>query len=240
MVTKKDTFVFLFVLICIAAIFTCYMEWMMAHYVFRLLIVPSLLYLLFINYREFEHPLIPLLFTATFFKFLGDIFFMIDVEIVLFRLFAICTFTVANIGYGLLYLFSFHKRTKIKADTYYLPELIFITIILITLFTLVPYFGLFQIPALIYLVITCFTLLAMARRRKFLKKKTYLPVLAGTIFFLSSDILHGMSVYYQNPIHDILILLSFSLGHYFVILGMAIQFKDEIKHEKVSMETIIS
>lgn len=209
------------------------MEWMTVHYITRLLIVPSLIYLLMTNHKIFEHPLIPLLITASFFKFLGDIFFLVEVEVVLFRLFAICTFTVANVGYGLMYFFSFQKKDKIKAEKFYFPELILVLIISYTLIMLVPYFGMFQIPAVIYTVFSCFTLIAMARRRKYLNKKTYMPVLVGTVFFLASDILHGLSVFFHNPIHDTLILVSFSLGHYFVIQGMSIQFKEEVRRERV-------
>jgi len=238
MVSKKSTFIYSYIFICIVAIFTCYMEWTVLHYMSRLLIVPSLLYLLMINHRIFEHPLIPLLITASFFKFIGDIFFLIDVEVVLFRLFAICTFTVANVGYGLMYFFSFQKKQKIKEENYYLPELILILIISYTVLMLVPYFGMFQIPAVIYTVFTCFTLIAMARRRKYLSKKTYIPVLVGTVFFLSSDILHGLSVFFSNPIHDSLILISFSLGHLFVIKGMSVQFKDEVRKDKLIPKAI--
>lgn len=232
MIAKKSTFIYFYLFICIAAVFTCYMEWTVLHYVTRLLIVPSLLYLLMVNHKIFEHPLIPLLITASFFKFIGDIFFLIEVEVVLFRLFAICTFTVANVGYGLMYFFSFHKKEKIKDERYYFPELILILILSYTLIMLVPYFGMFQIPAVIYTVFSSFTLIAMARRRKYLNKKTYIPVLAGTVFFLGSDILHGLSVFFNNPIHETLILISFSLGHFFIIEGMSIQFKDEVRRER--------
>lgn len=238
MVTKKFTFIYLYLFICIAAVFTCYMEWTVLHYMSRLLIVPSLIYLIMINHKVFEHPLIPLLITATFFKFLGDIFFLVEVEVVLFRLFAICTFTVANVGYGLMYFFSFHKKQKIKDEQFYLPELILVLIISYTLYMLVPYFGMFQVPAVIYVVFSCFTLIAMARRRKYLSKKTYVPVLVGTIFFLTSDILHGLSVFFSNPLHDSLILVSFSLGHYFVIQGMSVQFKNEVRRERVMANSI--
>jgi len=192
-----------------------------------------------INYKKFEHPLIPLLITATFFKFLGDLFFLIDVEIVLFRLFAICTFTVANVGYGLMYFFSIQKKQKLKMDHFYIPETLLILIIAVTLYLLFPYFGLFQIPAVIYMAFYCFTLVAMTRRRKYVNKKTYLPVFVGTMFFLSSDILHGLSVFFHNPIHETLILISFSLGHYFVIHGMAIQFKEEVRKDKMTINPIV-
>jgi len=200
--------------------------------------VPSLIYLLMINYKKFEHPLIPLLITASFFKFIGDIFFLIDVEIVLFRLFAICTFTVANVGYGLMYYFSFQKKEKIKEDHYYIPEVILLFIISSALYVLLPHLGMFQIPAVIYMAFYSFTLIAMTRRRKYLSKKTYLPVFAGTMFFLVSDILLGMSVFFNNPFHDSLILVSFSLGHYFVIHGMAIQFQKEVRSEKLAINPI--
>jgi len=238
MVTQKSTFVYFYLTICIAAIFTCYMEWMIVHYITRLLIVPSLIYLLMINYKKFEHPLIPLLITASFFKFIGDIFFLIDVEIVLFRLFAICTFTVANVGYGLMYFFSFQKKQKIKEDHYYIPEVILILIITLTLYMLIPYLGMFQIPTTIYVVFYSFTLVAMARRRKYFNKKTYLPVFAGTMFFLVSDILLGLSVFFNNSLHDALILISFSLGHYFIIHGMAIQFQKEVRSDKMVINPI--
>lgn len=235
MVTQKSTFIYVYIIICVVAIITCYMDWMIAHYITRSLIVPSLIYLLMVNYNKFEHPLIPLLITASFFKFIGDIFFLIDVEIVLFRMFAICTFIVANVGYGLMYYFSFQKKQKIKKDHYFLPEILLIIIVTFTLYMLIPYFGMFQIPAVIYVVFYCFTLVAMTRRRKYLNNKTYLTVFIGTIFFLLSDILHGMSVFFNNPLHDVLILVSFSLGHYFVIHGMAIQFKEEVKKDKLNI-----
>ena len=239
MVTQKSTFIYFYIIICIAAIFTCYMEWMLLHYISRVLIVPSLIYLLMINYKKFEHPLIPLLITATFFKFLGDIFFLIDVEVVLFRLFAICTFTVANVGYGLMYFFSFQKKQKKKIDHYYLPEIILIVVITAALYMLFPFFGMFQIPAVIYMAFYCFTLVAMARRRKYVSKKTYLPVFVGTMFFLSSDILHGLGVFFNNPLHEALILVSFSLGHYFIIHGMAIQFKEEVRKETLVINPLV-
>jgi len=239
MVSKKSTFIYFYLSICLAALLSCYMEWTVLHYITRLLIVPSLLYFLMVNHKIFEHPLIPLLITASFFKFFGDIFFMIDVEVVLFRLFAICTFTVANVGYGLLYFFSFQKKSKIKDENYYLPEVILVLIFAYSVYMLAPYFGKFQIPAIIYTVFTCFTLIAMARRRKFLSKKTYIPVLVGTIFFLGSDILRGLGVFFNNPIHDTLILISFSLGHLFVIQGMSLQFKDEVNKDRLFINPIV-
>lgn len=225
---KKTAFIYIFAILAFAAIICLYMEWKFMHYTFRALIVPSLLYLLLSNYKKFEHPLIPLLVTATFFKFIGDLFFLVEVEIILFRLFAICTFTVANIGYGLLYFFSIQKKPKIKTDSYYIPEITLIAAILIALWILLPYLGLFQVPATIYVAFTCFTLVAMTRRRKYFNNNTYLPVMAGTTFFLLSDTLRGFSIFVDNPLPELLILLFYSLGHYYIIHGMAEQFKEDI------------
>lgn len=236
---KKTAIIYIFAFLATAAIICLYMDWELAHYVFRSLIVPSLLYLLFLNYKKFEHPLIPLLVTATIFKYFGDIFFLVKVETVLFSLFAICTFTVAHIGYGLLYFFSIQKKVKIKPEKYYIPEIILPATMLVSVIILFPYLGLFQVPAIIYMTFTCFTLITVTRRRKYLTKKTYLPVFMGTILFLMSDIIRGYSLLIDNNLLDIFILIFYSLGHYYVINGMAKQFKEEMNNDGKLTPTLL-
>ncbi|KEO74773.1 lysoplasmalogenase family protein [Anditalea andensis] len=237
-VLQKPTFIYAFILLLTIAVTACIFEWPVLHYGLRIILVPFLMYFFIKDFKKFEHALIPLLITATFFKYIGDIFFMVEMEENLFNLFAICTFIVANVGYGLMFYFSYQKKQKLRRDSYFIPEIIWLVFITVTLSLLLPYFGMYQIPAVIYTVFSSFTLCAMTRRRKYLRKKTYWTVFLGTTFLFTSDILHALGVFYNHSIHDSLILVFFTLGHYFIIKGMTVQFKDELHHEKILMKNI--
>ncbi|MBS9522837.1 hypothetical protein KIH41_13745 [Litoribacter ruber] len=237
MIANNRTFILGYTVITLVAIFSALLGGgsNMVHYLSRLLIVPAILFALITLFKKFEHPLIPILITATFFKFLGDIFFMVDFEIILFRMLGLCSFIVANVAYGLMFFLSFQQKPKFKKDTFFLPEIIFITIILAVLLIIFPRLGVFKTPVLIYSIFLVLTMIAAFRRRKYLKPRTYVPVLVGSVLFLTVDILHSMGLYYQDPIRVVVLVAAYSLGHYFVIEGMSLQFSDEIPEDQSSL-----
>jgi hypothetical protein len=234
MIAQNRTFILIYTLVTLTAIFSAIGETNLLHYLSRILIVPLILYALVTSYKKFEHPLIPILITATFFKFMGDIFFMVDFEKVLFRMLGICSFIVGNIAYGLMYYLSIQQKEKVKKDTYYLPEAIFILLILSTLILIFPRITIFQTPVVIYTLFSILAIIAAFRRRKYLKPRTYVPVFVGTVFFLLVDILHSMGIFFQDDVREVILVAAYSLGHYFVIEGMNLQFKDELEEEKAT------
>jgi len=231
MIGKNRNFILVYALVSLTAIISAVGEPSLLHYISRTTIVPLILYAIITTYKKFEHPLIPILITATVFKYLGDIFFMVNFEKVLFRMLGICSFVVANLAYGLMFYLSIQQKEKVKKDTYFLPESFFVLVITLTLVVIFPYIEIFRTPVVIYSAFLALSILAAFRRRKYLKASSFAPVLVGTVFFLLVDILHSLAVFYQDDFREVILVGALSLGHYFVVEGMNLQFKDEIEEE---------
>jgi len=193
-------------------------------YISKPLIVPVLLIYLFFKLKESQHSLIPALMIATFFSMLGDIFLLFTVDETLFKLVGICTFIVAQAAYAYLYYLSVGGHQKKNISFYKRwPEIISIGAIAIVTVIIYPTLGDFAAPAVIYVLITTITIVFALNRRFYVSKKSFSLTMLGVLFFFVSDTLMGDDLFLENIINHFFVMLSYVIGHYFVIKGMMIQ-----------------
>ncbi|ERM82411.1 hypothetical protein P872_18020 [Rhodonellum psychrophilum GCM71 = DSM 17998] len=199
------------------------------------MIVPILIGIILIKFKNLEHPLIPLLLVATFFSFMGDLLFIVTVEESLFKLLGLCTFIVSKVAYVMLYfLSSKNTRFHIVSWNKRWPEIITIFILLGAFFYFSKSLGDFFLPGLIYGMVSVLAVLMALNRRFYVSRNNYSMVIRGALFFLVSDIFMGMNFSLKDGLWEGLTLVFYVMGHWFVTYGLMEQFTEEVKEEKTN------
>lgn len=197
-------------------------------YITKPFIVPILLIYLFFKFKDSQHSLIPTLMIAIFFSMIGDIFLLFTVNEALFNLVGICTFTVAQAAYAYLYYLSVKDHEKKDIPFYQRwPEIIAIGITIIATIMVYPSLGDFVAPAIIYALITTFTIIFALNRRFYVSTKSFSLTILGVFFFFISDALMGDDLFLENILNHFFIMLSYVIGHYLVIKGILVQIESE-------------
>ncbi len=225
-----------FFLIAAISIFFLMTGNVVGYYIFKPLIVPILLFLLFRHLMANTHEVLPPLIIATVFSWLGDILSIIPVDEAFYKMCAICTFVVAQACYAYVFYLSTKTRDAIKRITWSqrLPEAFCILVFIVTMYLITPYLGVFLISGYLYALVASTAIILGINRRFYVSTKSFYRVIIGISFFFISDVLTGMDVFQTDyRIHSI-ILLSYVLGHYFVISGMLTQINEESENVKAS------
>ncbi len=199
-------------------------------YITKPFIVLILIIYLFKKFKELQHKLIPLLMVATFFSFLGDVLLLITIDEAMFKLFGICTFTVAQAAYAILYYLS-TKNKKLKNIALYQrwPEFLAVGITILTVIMIYPSLGDFAVLGLIYAFITSLTIIFALNRRFFVDSKSFWFTFSGVISFFISDALMGDDLFFTKIWTHAMVMIFYVIGHFLVINGMMSQVERETK-----------
>ena len=224
MLTFTNRWTVLYLLVVLLSIFLLLNEWELAFMLFKPLILPVLIGYLFIQYKTYDHTLIPLLLVAVFFSLLGDILIIIPIEKSFFTIISICTFIVSQACYGLMFYLSTAGRSPIpNKRSSLIPEISLAFVFVISVSAIKPHLGNYLFPILIYAIFNLFTLYFALKRRKYVHSQSFITVMTGLFFFYLSDMLTAYDISLDNNYLHACIIASYSTGHFLVIKGMMIQ-----------------
>ncbi|MCH7413978.1 lysoplasmalogenase [Belliella sp. R4-6] len=203
-------------------------------YITKPLIVPILLYFLFLKFKSTKHRLIPPLMIATFFSFLGDVFLMFKIEESLFKLLGLCTFIVAQTAYAVLYHYStsgFEKKDISPLNRW--PEALAILVTITTTIIIFPNLGAYVVPIIFYALFSTTAIVLSLNRRFYVSQKSFVFTILGVFSFFLSDLLMGEDiVLVKNVINHFLVLLFYFIGHLLIINGMMLQINNDLNEKK--------
>ena len=218
MLTKTEkSFTLIFTLIVFLELITNQFESLSQwHYLFKPMIVVSLIVYFLIQSKAFDKTLKYGILLALIFSVAGDVFLMFDDQNPNYFIFGLIAFLLAHV----MYIFVYLKHRNINRKP--LPFITFLIIYASGLFYLIKEgLGAMLVPVIIYM----FVILTMATTA-FLRKGSvvtdnYNWVFLGAILFLISDSLLSINMFYK-PIAfaNILIMVTYAFAQYFIVIGI--------------------
>jgi hypothetical protein len=202
-------------------------------FLFNLLTLPILIFGLWLKFKKYPHPLMPLMIVASVFSFSGDFLMLLDIEENLFKTIGICTFIVAQTCYGLLYIYS-TQFTEIKIKPTLLkrwPEILTYILLGIYAAIVLKYTNEFFLPGLLYSFFGISTFVLAINRRFFVSRRSFVLVILGAFMFILSASLTGFDLYATNKIRYAVAILFYSGGHYLCSYGILTQIGEIINKE---------
>lgn len=202
-------------------------------FLFNLLTLPILIFGLWLKFKKYPHPLMPLMIVASVFSFSGDFLMLLDIEENLFKTIGICTFIVAQTCYGLLYIYS-TQFTEIKIKPTLLkrwPEILTYILLGIYAAIVLKYTNEFFLPGLLYSFFGISTFVLAINRRFFVSRRSFVLVIFGAFMFILSASLTGFDLYATNKIRYAVAILFYSGGHYLCSYGILTQIGEIINKE---------
>lgn len=187
-----------------------------AHYIAKPAIVASLIFLFVNESVSLESQLKKLTLSALAFSLLGDVLLMfIDLSPHFFTA-GLVAFLLAHIMY--IIVFAKHRNRALK-------PIVFILLLLIYAAGLFYFLKAGLEEMLIPVVIYMGVILAMATsaflRKGIVSKHSYNLVFIGAIFFMISDSILALNKFYQAiPLANILIMTTYALAQYLIVIGI--------------------
>lgn len=216
--TKAEkSFTIIFLAIVLLELFSSNIKSLLPiHVIAKPLILLSLIFF-FINqgkHLSSKTKVISLL--ALLFSLAGDVLLMFTDISASFFLSGLVAFLLAHIMYIIVFL---DKKNSKKI------ALIFITVLLIyaigIFYLLKDGLGDMLIPVIVYMLVILTMILTSTMRKGNVSNKSYNLVFIGAIFFVISDSFLAINKFYQPvPLSKIIIMSTYSLAQYLIVLGL--------------------
>lgn len=186
------------------------------HYLTKPLILFSLIIFFLIHQNNLDTKSKSLTLAALLFSLLGDVLLMFDNISSNFFIGGLLAFLMAHVMYILVFLKK--KNTHKKASFLILFLLIYGLGIF---YFLKDALGELLVPVIIYMLVILTMVIAAFLRHKSDSKMSYNLVFLGAIFFITSDSLLALNKFYEPfETAGILIMLTYGIAQYFIILGL--------------------
>lgn len=186
------------------------------HYLSKPLLLLSL-FIFFLNQKNnLDKKSKYLALAALLFSLLGDILLMFVTHTPIFFMAGLMAFLTAHI----MYVFVFLKKRNAQKKGF------LFTLILLFYGATIFYFlkdglGELLIPVIIYMLVILLMGISAFLRHARISKTSYNLVFLGAIFFIASDSILALNKFYVPfEIADILIMLTYALAQYFIVLGL--------------------
>lgn len=214
---KKQLWVILFFAILISDLVAVQLNYKIAEYIFKPLIVIWLLAYFILRLRPVRSKLKKWIIAALLFSWVGDVLLMLQGDNPLFFLLGLSAFLIAHIFYILFFHFIRIKE-NIKSRWYFVLIVVVYYTLLIALLS--PWLDNMKLPVRIYGIVISFMLM-LALHMLFIKnKKAGWWMMAGALLFVISDSVLAINKFYQSfGMAGILIMLSYGLAQYFITEG---------------------
>tara|TARA_R110002073_G_scaffold24309_3_gene82252 strand:+ start:3054 stop:3728 length:675 start_codon:yes stop_codon:yes gene_type:complete len=186
------------------------------HIIAKPLILLSLIFFFINQGKHLSSKTKVMTLLALLFSLAGDVLLMfIDISASFF-LSGLVAFLLAHIMYIMVFLDK--KNSKKTA-------LIFITVLLIyaigIFYLLKDGLGDMLIPVIVYMLVILTMVLTSTMRKDNVSKQSYNLVFLGAIFFVISDSFLAINKFYQPvPLSKIIIMSTYSLAQYLIVLGL--------------------
>lgn len=222
---SKKYRIIVFALILLADLVAVQLNYKIAEYIFKPLIVIWLLAYFMLQTRYVKSDSKKWVILALLFSWLGDVLLMLQGDNSLFFLLGLSAFLVAHIFY-ILFFHLVRQRENVKSRWYLALVVLLYYVFLISFLS--PTLGEMKIPVRIYGIVISFMLM-LALHMPFIHNKTAgLFMMAGALLFVVSDSVLAINKFY-HPFEKagIIIMLTYGLAQFFIIEGAVLHINED-------------
>ncbi len=183
----------------------------------KLTLIPILIVFL----ASFEGRSSWLVYVGLVFSFLGDLFLSFSGE--LFFLVGMLAFIGTHICNGIFFI-SLQKGKLGKGSATYISFLVLLLFSAIVFSQIKPNLGSFELPIIIYMCIICLmaVLATGTLQNPSIKGLAMKFIIPGAGFFVLSDTILAVNKFlFYNPLHDIIVMLTYGLAQYLLVKGFS-------------------
>ena len=216
--TKAEkSFTIIFLAIVLLELFSSNIKSLLPiHVIAKPLILLSLIFFFINQGKHLSSKTKVMTLLALLFSLAGDILLMFTDISASFFLSGLVAFLLAHIMYIMVFL---DKKNSKKI------ALIFITVLLIyaigIFYLLKDGLGDMLIPVIVYMLVILTMILTSTMRKGNVSNKSYNLVFLGAFFFVISDSFLAINKFYQPvPLSKIIIMSTYSLAQYLIVLGL--------------------
>ncbi|WP_106790742.1 lysoplasmalogenase [Aquimarina sp. Aq78] len=179
-------------------------------------ILGSLITFFLIHRKGLGISIFRLMILALLFSLAGDVLLLFVIQSQLFFIAGLVMFLLAHVMYILVFLKKHNKHKKNKVF------LILTVAYGVGLFYLLyPGLGDMLIPVMVYMVVILLMSNASYLREKRVSQVSYLMVFIGSLFFMVSDSILAVTMFYQPlPMSNIWIMTTYATAQLLIVLGV--------------------
>ena len=211
---KKQYWHIFFFIILIADLIAVQLNYKIAEYIFKPLIIIWLLAYFILQLRAVRSNLKKWIIAALLFSWLGDVLLMLQDDNSFFFLLGLSAFLVAHVFYILFFHFI-RMKENVKSRWWLLLIAVLYYLILISLLS--PHLGDMKLPVRIYAIVISFMFM-LAMHMSFIKyKNAGRWMTLGALLFVISDSVLAINKFYQSfEIAGIVVMLTYGLAQLFI------------------------
>ncbi|MBL0682248.1 lysoplasmalogenase [Aquimarina mytili] len=179
-------------------------------------IIGSLIIFLFTQRKSMVRSTFRITMLALIFSLFGDIFLLFTQTSQLFFITGLVMFLFAHIMYIVIF---FKQRENQRKNRLFSMFTIGYGVILF--YVLYPGLEKMLIPVILYMIVILLMSNASFIRSELVSKKSYILVLAGSLFFMLSDSLLAIDMFYTPlPLGNIWIMLTYASAQFLIVYGI--------------------
>ena len=214
---KKQYWLIFFFVILAADLVAVQLNYKIAEYIFKPMIVIWLLAYFILQLREIRNSLKKWIIAALLFSWLGDVLLMLQGDNSLFFLLGLSAFLVAHIFYILFFHFIRIKE-NVKSRWYLMLIAVVYYLILISLLS--PHLGDMKLPVRIYGIVISFMFMLAMHMPFITNKNAGLWIMTGALLFVLSDSVLAINKFYQSfEMAGIIVMLTYGFAQLFITEG---------------------
>lgn len=223
---RKKYRIIVFILILLADLIAVQLNYKIAEYVFKPLIVIWLFAYFILQTRLVKSDLKKWIIIALLFSWLGDVLLMLQGDNSVFFLLGLSAFLLAHMCYILFFHFV-RTRENVKSRWYLLPIVVVYYTFLISILS--PGLGEMKLPVRIYGIVISFMFM-LAMHMLFIKNKgAGRWVMIGALLFVISDSALAINKFYQPfSAASVIIMLTYGMAQFFIIEGAARYIRQDV------------
>lgn len=184
-------------------------------------VIASLLVFYYLNSSHQDKDIRKPMLVALVFLILGDISFLYFEKPVFFNI-GLVMFMIANFFYFRAFLLNTDFNMKLLVPFW----IMCFTYFFIMMTLMYDNLGTFLIPLLVFFIVMISMAHASYMRYRMVNSKSFALVLAGTLLFLFSISIIGLSKFYKSiPYQHTLEMLSYGIGQLLIVFGILIEKK---------------
>ena len=214
---RKKYRIIVFFVILLADLIAVQLNYKIAEWVFKPLIVIWLLSYFILQTRHEKNDLKKWIIIALLFSWLGDVLLMLQGDNSIFFLLGLSAFLLAHVFYILFFHFV-RVRENVKSRWYLLLIVVIYYALLISILS--PWLGEMKLPVRIYGIVISFMFM-LAMHMLFSKNKNAgLWMMAGALLFVISDSVLAINKFYQSfEMAGIVVMITYGLAQFFITEG---------------------
>lgn len=214
---RKKYRIIVFIVILLADLIAVQLNYKIAEWVFKPLIVIWLLSYFILQTRHEKNDLKKWIIIALLFSWLGDVLLMLQGDNSIFFLLGLSAFLLAHVFYILFFHFV-RVRENVKSRWYLLLIVVIYYALLISILS--PWLGEMKLPVRIYGIVISFMFM-LAMHMLFIKNnRAGLLMMAGALLFVISDSVLAINKFYHPfEMADVVVMTTYGFAQLLITEG---------------------